>query len=180
MTVKMSSLRCVLSAAVVLTAACAPPPPPPDPGVENLDLGIRLNGIPESLVVAANQGSKLELRPAGETAEGTLWFSVAPEEQGVNLVEAVKSHQSRIEGLPEGDYKGAQELQGPIGTAFYSRGRFLEGGGEVEETVLVSIHPSESRILEITYRYPAGDDSAARVEQLIDVLAWLEGVAPGS
>jgi len=180
MTVKMSSLICVLSATVVLTAACAPPPPPPDPGVENLDLGIRLNGIPDSLVVAANQGSMLELRPTGEGVDGTLWFSVAPEEQGVNLVEAVKSHQSQIEGLPEGDYKGAQELQGPFGTAFYSRGRFLEGGGEIEETVLVSIHPSESRILEITYRYPAGDDSAARVEQLIDVLAWLEVVEPGS
>jgi hypothetical protein len=180
MTMKSPSLACVLFVTTVLVAACAPAPPPPDPGVENLDLGIRLSGVPESLVVATNQESKLELRPAGETAEGKLWFSVTPEDQGENLVEAVKMHQGRIEGLPEGDYKGAQELQGPLGTAFYSRGRFLEGGTLVEETVLVTIHPTESRALEITYRYPAADDSAARVEQLIDVLAHLEGIPPGT
>lgn len=177
---KSTSLACVLFSATVLVAACAPAPPPPDPGVENLDLGIRLSGVPESFVVASNQGSILEFRPAGETAEGKLWFSATPEDLGENLVEAVKMHQSRIEGLPEGDYKGAQELQGPLGTAFYSRGRFLESDTVVEETKLITIHPTESRALEITYRYPAADDSAARVEQLIDVLAHLEGVAPGT
>ena len=112
MTVNRSSLAFVFSAATIL-AACAPPPPPPDPGVENLDLGIRLSSVPESFVVVSNQGSMLELRSAGETAEGKLWFSVTPEDQGENLVEAVKLHQGRIESHPEGEYKGAQELQGP-------------------------------------------------------------------
>ena len=36
------------------------------------------------------------------------------------------------------------------------------------------VHPTQSRLLTITYRYPAGDDSAARVEQLIGVLAEIE------
>ena len=179
MTVARPSAALVLFASIIFVAACAPPPSPPDPSVENPGLGIRLNAVPESLVVASNQGSRLELRPAAEDVDGKLWFSVAPEDRGENLVEAVKLHQSRIEGLPEGDYKGAQELQGPLGTAFYSRGRFLEGGTVIEETVLFAVHPTQSRALEIIYQYPVGDDSAARVEQLIDVLAYLEGTAPG-
>ena len=44
----------------------------------------------------------------------------------------------------------------------------------VEETVLFLIHPRDYRLLEIQYRYPAADDSAARVEQLIEVLSELE------
>ena len=63
---------------------------------------------------------------------------------------------------------------GGFGVAFYSRGRFSEAGATVEETVIFLIHPTASRQLEIHYRYPAGDDSAARVEQLIEVLAELE------
>ena len=44
----------------------------------------------------------------------------------------------------------------------------------VEETVIVTLHPSANRLLTISYRYPAGEDSAQRVEQLIDVLSYLE------
>ena len=43
-----------------------------------------------------------------------------------------------------------------------------------EETLILLIHPAGNRLLTIAYRYPAGDDSAARVEQLIDVLSYLE------
>ena len=157
-------------------AACAgPPAPPPDPGgVENLDLGIRLTAVPDGLVVTDNQGTSLQLRPADENTGGVLWIAVGPEQTGVNLVEAVKAHQEQIEGLPEGNYKGAQELQGPLGTAFYSRGRFVETEVTEEETVLLTIHPSGNRMLTISYRYPAGEDSAQRVEQLIEVLSYVE------
>ena len=40
--------------------------------------------------------------------------------------------------------------------------------------MLFLIHPSAYQLLEVRYRYPAADDSAARVEQLIEVLAELE------
>ncbi len=160
--------------ALSVVACAGPPPPPPDPGVENRDLDIRLGTVPDGLVVADNQGTSLELRPADENLGGVLWFAVGPEQIGVNLVAAVKEHQAHIEGLPDGDYKGAQELQGPLGTAFYSRGRFVEKGVVEEETVILTIHPSANRLLTISYRYPAGDDSARRVEQLIDVLSYLE------
>lgn len=160
--------------AMSVVACAGPQATPPDPGIENLDLGIRLAAVPDGLVVTENQGTSLQLRPADENVGGVLWIAVGPEQVGVNLVEEVKAHQERIEGLPEGDYQGAQELQGPLGTAFYSRGRFVEGGALVEETVILTLHPAGDRLLSISYRYPAGDDSARRVEQLIDVLSYVE------
>ena len=172
----MKTLFSIAAAAmlVVLALSCGPTAPPPDPGIENADLGIRLTAVPESLAVVQNQGPSLELKPAGETASGRLWFSVGPEVDGVNLVAAIKDHQHQIEAHPDADYKGAQELTGPFGSAFYSRGRFLEGADTEEETAVFLIHPSGTRLLTISYRYPAADDSAARVEQLIDVLGYLE------
>lgn len=161
----------------VSALSCADPPLPPPPqatGVENADLGIALASVPEGLETTANVGSTLELRPTGEGDEGLIWFAVGPEKVGVNLVAAVQSHQAQIESLPGGEYQGSQELQGDFGVAFYSRGRFSEADATVEETVIFLIHPAASRQLEIHYRYPAADDSAARVEKLIAVLAELE------
>jgi hypothetical protein len=153
---------------------CSQPAQPPDSGIENIDLGIKLASVPEGLAIAVNQGSDLELRPIDESTVGVVRFAVGPEQGAVNLVAATQENQTHIESLPDGTYKGAQELQGDFGTAFYSRGRFTEADSVLEETVLFLIHPSGNRLLEIHYRYPAGDDSAARVEQLIGVLAELE------
>ena len=157
-----------------LTVTCSQPGPSPQQEIENLDLGIKLAGLPDSLTLATNQGSSLELKPTDENRGGVIWFSVANKEGGVNLVGAVNAHKARIEGLPNGEYKGGQELQGDFGTAFYSRGRFDDAGALVEETVLFLIHPGGNRLLEIHYRYPAGEDSAARVRELIAVLSELE------
>jgi len=159
---------------LAVSACSSPEPPVVDTGVENLDLAIRLSAIPDGLVVAANQGTSLELRPVGETADGVIWFVVGPEQTGVNLVAAVSEHQAHIEGLPEGEYRGAQELLGDFGTAFYSRGRFLDDEALKEETRIMLIHPAGNRLLTIAYRYPAAEDSASRVEQLIEVLSYLE------
>ncbi len=163
--------------AVTMLAACSLAPPP-DPGVVNAELRIRLANVPEGFEVAINQGAVLELSPIGGIAGGSVLFAVGPEETGINLVAAVKEHQARIESLPGGEYQGAQELQGPLGTAFYSRGRFQGDDGLEEETVILSLHPSQSRLLEIIYDYPAGDDSAARVKELIGVLAEVEPTKP--
>jgi hypothetical protein len=154
--------------------ACSRPAPTPDLGIENAELGIKLSAAPEGMTVTQNQGASLELGPSEEGKGGTIWFVVGPEQEGVNLVAAVQDHQSHIESLADGSYNGGQELQGDFGTAFYSRGRFTDAGSEVEETVLFLIHPAGNRLLEIHYRYPAGNDSAARVEQLIGVLSDLE------
>jgi hypothetical protein len=164
-------------ALAVSALSCSGPPPPPQPqdtGVENSELGIRLLAVPEGLETAVNQGPNLELRPTGEGVEGAMSFVVGPEEHAVNLVAAVQDHQAKIEALPDGEYMGAQELTGDAGVVFYSRGRFLDDEATVEETVLFLIHPSDYRLLEIHYRYPAADDSASRVNQLIEVLSELE------
>ena len=169
---KMIVLALVLSA--LSCSEAPPPPPPPDTSVENIDLGIKLASVPEGLATTVNEGSNLELRPTGEGVDGIVWFFVGPDQHAVNLVAAVHDHQAHIEGLPDGEYMGAQELSGDFGAAFYSRGRFSDGDATVEETVMFLIHPSAYRLLEIHYRYPAADDSAARVEQLIEVLAELK------
>jgi hypothetical protein len=159
---------------MALTACSQPEPPVVNPGVENSDLAIRLTTVPDGLIVAENQGTTLELRPADATSGGAIRFAVGPETIGVNLVAAVNDHQAHIEGLPDGEYRGAQELQGDFGTAFYSRGRFSVDGALQEETQILLIHPAGNRLLTIAYQYPAGEDSAARVEQLIDVLSYVE------
>jgi hypothetical protein len=164
----------VLVAAVLSCNPPAPTPPPAPTDIANAELGIRLATLPEGLTVAVNQGATLELRPLDPAAGGAIRFFAGPEEHGVNLVAAVQEHQRRIESLPDGAYLGAQELQAEFGTAFYSRGRFSDEGAAVEETIIVLIHPAGGRRLTLVSTYPAAEDSAARVEQLIDVLGYLE------
>ena len=170
----MNSRQIPVVGLALIVVSCSQPTPIQDPGIENPDLSIKLTSLPEGLAVTTNQGSTLELGPDDESTVGRIWFVVGPEKENVNLVAAVQDHQAQIESLPDGTYKGAQELQGDFGAAFYSRGRFSDDGAQVEETVLFLIHPAGTRLLEIHYRYPAGTDSAARVEQLIGVLAELE------
>jgi hypothetical protein len=171
-------IRSVIVLVLAISAlSCSEPPPPPQPpdtSVENIELGIKLAAVPEGLETSFNQGRNLELRPTREGVEGVMSFFVGPEQHAINLVAAVQDHQAKIEALPDGEYIGAQELTGDAGVVFYSRGRFSDQEAAVEETVLFLIHPSAYRLLEIHYRYPAADDSAARVEQMIEVLAELE------
>ncbi|MDX2438491.1 MAG: hypothetical protein QNL88_15775 [Acidobacteriota bacterium] len=164
---------------IALAVSCAAPIAPPESVViQNIDLGLALSGLPDGLKLASNQGTSLELRPTDDMIGGILWFAVGPEQEGVNLVAAVQTHQERMEGMPEADYKGGQELQGDFGTAFYSRAQYVDQDERVEETIVFMIHPAGNRLLGVHYRYPAGDDSAARVEQLIDVVSRVETV-PG-
>jgi hypothetical protein len=164
---------------LILTAGCAAQEtsPPADPGVTNRALGIRLATVPPDFVVAANEEDRLELAPADDEVEGSLRFVVGSEARSINLVAVIQAHQQRIEQLPGADYKGGQEFRGPLGTAFYSRGRFLENDREIEETAVFTRHPSMSRLLTISYRYPAGVDSSIRVQQALEVLAELEAVS---
>ncbi len=113
---------------------------------------------------------------ANPTTEGQIVFANKPPEAGQNLPAEVKIHQAFIENQEEGDYLGGQELVSQLGTTFYSRGRYLVDGDEIEETVVFALHPYADRIMTITYRYPAGVDSSIRVQQLFDVLAMVEGL----
>lgn len=85
----------------------------------------------------------------------------------------VQAHQREVEQLPGGEYKGAQELGGEMGTAFWSRGQWDEDGVRMEETRIFAIHPDGSGLLVLSSVYPVGDDSSNRVEQLLEVLGSL-------
>lgn len=168
-------LRAPAAFVILLALSCAAPSSPPAPTtIQNIDLGLELTGLPDGLTLSSNQGTSLELRPTDPAKGGVLWFSVGPEQDGVNLVTAVQAHQSQMEGKNGADYKGGQELQGDFGTAFYSRGQYIDDDALMEETAVFMIHPAGNRLLGLHYRYPAGDDSAARVEQLIDVISYLD------
>ena len=143
---------------------------------ENLELRLRLTSIPSGFTVVVNDGDQLILESTDSTTEGRIVFANMPPEAGQNLPAEVKAHQIFIEDQEGADYLGGQELVSQLGTSFYSRGRYLDDGAELEETVVFSLHPYADRIMTITYRYPAGVDSSIRVQQLFDVLAVVEGL----
>jgi len=171
------------AAAFFLLASCddaqTPEPvntQPPPTTVENATLGLRLAGLPDDLSVAVNDGDRLELVPAAQDVEGRIVFGVLPPEAGQNIPAAVADHQASIAGRDGGSYQGSQELISPLGTTFYSRGRFTADGLPVEETVVFTLHPAGGRMMTITYTYPADEDSSVRVQQLLDVVAVVEGI----
>ncbi len=177
----MTSTRpTIILCALLLAAACGSrePTPPADPSVTNDALGLRLSAVPSDFEVAVNEGDRFELVPVEKTVGGRAEFSVGPEESGINLVAVVNRHQQYIEEMPEAEYKGGQELVTPYGPAFYSRGRYLAGLTDTEETNIFLKHPFEDRLLTISYRYPAGADSSVRVQQLLDILAVIEAPEP--
>lgn len=171
--------RGVVVLALLAAVGCGSREPvqPPDSSVTNEALGIRLASVPQEFEVATNEGDKLELVPAASSVGGRVVFLVGEERDAINLIAVVKDHQQRIEELPEAEYKGGQELVTPFGTAFYSRGRYLSGMTDTEQTNVYLKHPFHSRLLTLSYTYPAAGDSSVRVQQLLDLLAQLEGPA---
>jgi len=148
--------------------------PPPARSVHNPALNVTVSDLPPEWDIQANSGDRLELRPAGEERTGLVTITVGPEEQGINLVAAIESHRAEIESMNGGRYSGAQELSGPLGAAFYSRGRYETDGGPVEDTRIYALHPTASRLLILDYTYPAADDSSVRVGELIELFALVE------
>jgi hypothetical protein len=174
-----TALTCLVVTALGL-AACAPQEQQAPGEVVNQALGIRLAPLPPGFVVSTNQGPVLELSLAGQDDGGVISFEVGPEDSSPNLIAAMSANQRRIQSLPKGDYKGGQELQGPLGTAFYSRGLYDDGSGLVEETRIFTVHPNESKILTLVYRYPAAADSSVRVTQLLEIFALVDGIQPAA
>ncbi len=178
----------ILAAAIAITfglGACKKeetPPPAPAVRVENPQAGVAIAALAD-FTVDANDGATIELVPAGEGATGKVSV-VAGEAEigGINLVAAVKQHKEEILARPDGDYKGQAEYVSPLGTTYASRGRYSDGGGTVEERVIFMVHPWGDRTLQVIYRYPAADDTQARLDALMNgVVGELEGLpAPGT
>ena len=166
---------------LLLPAACSRPDTGPGQapaGVEIPALGLELATLPEGFVVASSSDTGLVLEPADTDREGSIEITGAPEDLGPNLVEAVRAHQREIEARPGGEYLGARELVGPLGTAFWSRGRYTEDGRVLEEAVVFTLDPRQERIVKIASVYPAGEDSAGRIQALLAVLGELGEASP--
>ncbi len=150
---------------------------PPGPAVAAPGLGIALATVPAGLKVQSTAEDRIVLVPEDPNPGGAIEITAGSAEAGLNLQEAVKRHRREIEDKPGGRYLGATELSGPTGTAYWSRGRFQQGDHEMEETRIVTLDPSQQRILRLNYLYPARDDSAKRVKTLLAVAGEIESPA---
>ena len=170
------AVMCKITALIItlgLLAGCTPKVPPPT-GVSNSALDLSIGYLGDEWTVQTNEGESLTLVPSNGERQGVVEFLVGPEQEGINLIEALDVHRSHVESLPDGVYSGGQELTGPMGTAFYSRGRYSKDGTTTEEIRILGLHPRSPRLIEVIYRYPAGEDSATRVSELIELYAQVE------
>lgn len=166
----------VLALALAAVISCGPPAEqaPAEPVITNSNLNLVVEAPGPEWTLTANEDDRISLAPGDPEKAGSVTLTAGAPEPNVNLVLAVKAHQEAIEQRPGGQYFGAQELGGSIGTAFYSRGRFTDSDGStIEEVSIFGLHPSESRMLQLVYRYPAAEDSGERVSSLIGLLALI-------
>lgn len=177
-----------LALLTALLTSCQSSSPPPQEEevdlpvrVENEQLKLAIADVPDVFELESNSGAELRLRRAGEEMVGFCWVEVGEEGGNVNLVEIVNRQRESYEGQAGGSFSGSRELMMADGRpGYYSRGRFLDGDVEVEEFRLFSLHPIENRLLTIFYRYPAGTDSADRLNDLLLVAGELEGFDAGT
>ncbi len=163
--------------------SCAEPPGEVEAAarVENPALGIAVAAVGDGFELESNQGETLRLVRSSGLPAGRAWFDVGPpSEAGVNLVDVVNAQRAQYEALPGGTFSGNRELMMADGrSAYYSRGQFDEDGQRVEELRISALHPSENRLLRVYYRYPAGDDSAERVNDLLLLIGEIEALEAG-
>jgi hypothetical protein len=154
--------------------------PPPGERLVNETLDLALARVPASLAVREN-GAAIRLAPAAAGTSGELRIEVgAPSDFGIDVVQIANDQQAAFGQSPGGEFFGAQKLVTPLGEATYARGRLdADDGSRVEETRAYAIHPTANRLITVTYRYPAAEDSRERVGQLLEVLGEIEArVAP--
>lgn len=169
----------VLSIAAVLgLAACGGSSEPeaepmPEP-VTSAAAGVTFSVLPEGFEVTRNAADAFELSTNVPERTGVMWVEAGEVSQfGIELDSAVWQDQESYDERPGGEYFGGQKLVSQLGEAYYSRGRF-DGDGREEEVAIFALHPSENRLLTLHYRYPAGEDSAERLPELLELLGAIE------
>jgi len=147
-------------------------PDAPPERIENPGLGIAFESLPPDFTLGHNEGESLMLLPVG--LKGRVEVRVGPRVGAVNLIAEIKDQQETIEARDAGSFLGQTELVGPLGTVYFTRGRYRDDGGtEVEEYTAIGLHPAGDRALYLSYRYPAGDDTKARGEALLELIGEL-------
>ena len=174
---KRAIVSCV--AAMLVLGGCAQKAAEPESTrVENPEIGIALASLPKPFEVAVNSGERLRLTASGAGGVGVLEIIALPTQaHGVNLHEAVNDQEEQIQRMADGKFFGFQELMGPLGTAFTSRGTFTGEGGPVEVIRVFMVHPMGSRRLDLVYTYPPGEGQV-RAQQVLEVLAEVEALYP--
>ena len=171
-----SAARLVASAAsalmVIMTLGCATDTP--EASIEptsNSNLNLTFAALPSGFEVTQNDASGLRLATTDPDDPGEMWVDVGERSDfGIQITDIVTAQKALFEAMPGGSFNGNNELMTQNGRAFYSRGRYTHDGAPVEETRTFQIHPGENRLVTLHYRYPAGEDSGARVQQLLVLL----------
>jgi len=174
----LTSLAC--SATFVLAfGACASepaaPPTPADTSITAPSVLLRLAAIPEVFELAANDAEQLEFTAPSLPGPSTMTITLGdPEPGGLNILEHLEQQLDRFSELPEGVSFGWKQLSAPLGLTFLVRGRYQEGGREIEEFRAILVHPAGNRLLTMSYRYPASEDTVERGLQLMELLGEME------
>jgi hypothetical protein len=151
--------------------------PSPAQRVENEALDLALARVPAGLSLRDN-GADIRLVPDGSASDDPSELRIEvgpPSDFGIDPVQLANDQQASFGEAAGGEYFGAQKLVTPLGPATYARGRFdAEDGSRIEETRAYAVHPAANRLVTVTYRYPAGDDSRERVAQLLELLGEIE------
>ena len=160
----------------------APVAEAPAERIENETLDLALARLPLGLALRSN-GADLRLAPAsaeGSPLAGEIRIMAdPPSDYGIDVVTIANDQQAAFLAAPRGEFFGAQKLVTPLGEATYARGRFdAEDGSRVEEARAFAVHPAANRLVTVTYRYPAGEDSRERVAVLLEVLGEIEARTP--
>lgn len=164
----------------------APPPAPALVRVELGGAGLAVASVPAAFRLVSSGPVEARFAPApaagAPVAPGELLLTVAPPtKSGINLIQLVKDSRAEFEGRAGGEFLGQRELVVPWGSAFTARGRFAEGGGQIEELRLFALHPGDmDRLLTVVYRYPmtTAEDSSRRFGEALAVLGELESTLP--
>lgn len=157
---------------------------PRGPVVELPAINLAFDALPAGFVVGSSSADTVELVPSDPEANGRMWVEAGEiSDFGIDLVQVVTDQTEAYAQFDNSEYFGGRKLViAAAGEAYYVRGRYDENGERREELRLFLVHPSENRLVSLHYAYPAGDDSADRVQELFALageLAVLDvGAAP--
>jgi hypothetical protein len=165
-----------------LAMACSEEPPAAPGGrVENGELGLALAELPAGCSVQRNEGRELVLACGSRRGTtGEVLFQVGAEPGGVDLPALARGQKEAFEAMPEGKFFGNRELVTPSGPAYTARGRYLEDGKALEEIRILALHPATQKLLVVRSRYPEGDETAKRMEQILAIVGEVEAAGGGS
>jgi hypothetical protein len=172
-------------AIVFVLGACssepAAPPAPADTSLEAPAVMLRLGATPEVFELDTNDAAGLAFTAPSLAGPSMVTVTLGDVvDGGINIFEQVEEQLASFTELPEGASYGQTQLVAPIGLTFMLRGRYQDEGRAVEELRAILVHPAGNRLLTASYRYPVGDDTSERGQQLMELLGEMEPLETAS